>query len=312
VEGGGGCAGCDGSERLGRRRFFELLAAGVALVAVGPSAAAGRLGRPARRSSPAPALVGEPIGAPADWWAASSDSDASASAAEDGVPAGAADQPALPAAGSGGAPSGVLWSGPRGVRQVALTLDDGTCAPCIAGYVEFAQSSGVHLTFNPNGAYAKLWTPSLVADVRALVAQGQVQIGNHTWDHFNLTKLSDAAIGAEINLNEEWINATFGTSSKPYLRPPFGAFDARVVEVAGAVGFPSIVMWNGTLGDATVESPQEIVSLAERWMQPGSIMLGHLNHPSVLDTFAQLQEIIASRGLAPVTLDEMFGTSRPI
>jgi hypothetical protein len=39
-------------------------------------------------------------------------------------------------------------------------------------------------------------------------------------------------------------------------------------------------------------------------------MLGHANHPTILSLFDQIQALIADRGLQPVTLDEMFGTSR--
>jgi peptidoglycan-N-acetylglucosamine deacetylase len=41
-------------------------------------------------------------------------------------------------------------------------------------------------------------------------------------------------------------------------------------------------------------------------------MLGHANHPTILSLFPQVQAIIAQRNLQPVTLDEMFGTSRVI
>ena len=40
------------------------------------------------------------------------------------------------------------------------------------------------------------------------------------------------------------------------------------------------------------------------------INLGHANHPAVLGLFDQLMDLIHSRDLHPVTLDEMFGTSR--
>ena len=69
-------------------------------------------------------------------------------------------------------------------------------------------------------------------------------------------------------------------------------------------------MWNGTLGDATAISPQALLALAQRYLTAGRIVLGHLNHPTVLDLFPRIQEIIAERDLQPVTLDEMFGTSR--
>jgi hypothetical protein len=41
-------------------------------------------------------------------------------------------------------------------------------------------------------------------------------------------------------------------------------------------------------------------------------MLGHANHPTVSALFDQIQALIAQRGLQPVTLDEMFGTSRAV
>jgi peptidoglycan-N-acetylglucosamine deacetylase len=43
---------------------------------------------------------------------------------------------------------------------------------------------------------------------------------------------------------------------------------------------------------------------------PGVINLGYANHPAVLSVFDQLMDLIHSRDLHPVTLDEMFATSR--
>ncbi len=39
-------------------------------------------------------------------------------------------------------------------------------------------------------------------------------------------------------------------------------------------------------------------------------MLGHANHPTVTTVFPQITQIIAERQLQPVTLDQMFATSR--
>ncbi|HLH28500.1 MAG TPA: polysaccharide deacetylase family protein [Acidimicrobiales bacterium] len=204
----------------------------------------------------------------------------------------------------------LVSSAPPGTRQIALTVDDGYCGPCIARYVEFARTSGVHLTFNPNGAFNQLWTTEIVEDVREMVADEQVQIGNHTWSHANLLPLSVSAIEKEITRNEAWIEQTFGVTARPYFRPPYGYYDRRVLQVAAGLGYTSILLWNGTLGDATAESPQQIIALAEKWLRPGTIMLGHMNHPAVFSCLGQIQEIIGSRGLEPLTLDEMFGTSR--
>ncbi len=204
----------------------------------------------------------------------------------------------------------VLTSGPPQTSQVALTLDDGYCGPCIVGYVEFAEQTGLHLTFNPNGTFGDLWTPSVVAAVRRMVANRQVQLGNHTWDHANLTILPPGAVEAELTRNEDWIEQTFGVTARPYWRPPFGFYNNEVTAIAADIGYTHNVMWNGTLGDATVETPEQILQLAEQWLRPGTIMLGHLNHPPVLSVLPQIEQIIAQRSLETVTLDELFGTSR--
>ena len=52
------------------------------------------------------------------------------------------------------------------------------------------------------------------------------------------------------------------------------------------------------------------IAQAERCLKPGTIMLGHANHPTVLGLFDRIENLIRERGLQPMTLDEMFGTSR--
>jgi len=192
---------------------------------------------------------------------------------------------------------------------VALTVDDGYCAECVTGYVDFAERTGTHLTFLPNGTYDKMWAPH-AARLRPLIAAGQVQVANHTWSHRDVTKLGDAAVRDEIQRNDGWIEKTFGITGRPYFRPPNGAHNARTDEVAASLGYTRILMWNGTLGDATLESPEELLELADKWIQAGAIVLGHANHPTVLGLFDQIQQIIAKRSLQPVTLDAMLGTSR--
>ena len=207
-------------------------------------------------------------------------------------------------------PPAVLTEGPHATQQIALTIDDGFCADCIAQSIEFAQRSGIHITFNPNGVYNELWTPSIVAGVRQMVANQQVQIGNHTFNHWDVTKLSDTQITAQLEQNEEWIQQTYGITARPWWRPPYGYHNQRTDELAASIGYTNVLMWNGSYGDSTLLKPAELLNIARQYFHPGAIMLGHANYPTVTQVFPQIAEIIASRGLHPVTLDEMFGTSR--
>jgi peptidoglycan/xylan/chitin deacetylase (PgdA/CDA1 family) len=209
-------------------------------------------------------------------------------------------------------PSQVISQGqPAAVaaRQVAITIDDGYCAECAKAYAALAQATGIHITFNPNGCYGYIWTP-LAKTLKPLIESGQVQIGNHTFNHRWLTDLADTQITAQLEQNEEWIEQTYGITARPWWRPPYGAHDERTDELAASIGYTNVLMWNGSYGDSTLLRPRVLLNLAREYLHPGVVMLGHANHPTVTRLFPQIAEIIASRGLHPVTLDEMFGTSR--
>lgn len=204
----------------------------------------------------------------------------------------------------------VLRQGPQGTQQIALTVDDGYCTDCVTGYVAFAQNTGIHITFSPNGTYNHTWAPHAPV-LRPLIEAGQVQIINHTFSHPYLTRISASRIQTELEQNEQWIIQNFGTTARPYFRPPYGAHNPAVDDVAAKTGFNRVVLWNGTLGDTTTVSPEFLMSQARQYMNPGTIMLGHANHPTVLGLFDELMQLIRDRALQPVTLDEMFGTRRP-
>jgi peptidoglycan-N-acetylglucosamine deacetylase len=218
--------------------------------------------------------------------------------------------PPIPAPVPG--PSRMFWQGPpaaAAARQVAITIDDGYCAECARAYTALAAATGIHITFNPNGCYGEIWTP-LAKTLKPLIEAGQVQIGNHTFNHWWLTELSDSEIISQLEQNEEWIQQTYGITARPWWRPPYGAYDDRTNELAASIGYTNVLMWNGSFGDSTVISSRALMHLAREYLQPGVVMLGHANHPTVTHLFRRIGQIIARRDLHPVTLDEMFGTSR--
>jgi hypothetical protein len=206
-------------------------------------------------------------------------------------------------------PATTITKAPTAVDQIALTIDDGTCRECVDAYVNFALTSGVHISFSPNGSFDHLWDPH-APTLRPLIEAGQVQIANHTFNHPNLKELSDGKISEELERNDEWVRRVFGITTRPWYRPPYGYHNARVDGVAGGMGYTNVLMWNGSFGDARSLTPEVLMGEARKWIQPGTVMLGHANHPTIIGLFDEIQALIAERGLTPVTLDEMFGTSR--
>ena len=198
---------------------------------------------------------------------------------------------------------------PGHTRDIVLTIDDGADADTLAAYVRLAQITGLHLTFNPNGMRADTWNPQAKA-LAPLIEAGQVQIANHTFHHRSLVGLPEAEARAELERNEDWIQNTFATSSRPYFRPPNGTVDHASNLLCGELGYTHILLWNGSFQDAKLVSESALLAAASRSLKPSALIVGHANAPTVTHLYPQILELIKSRHLNPVTLDQAFGTSR--
>jgi peptidoglycan/xylan/chitin deacetylase (PgdA/CDA1 family) len=213
---------------------------------------------------------------------------------------------AIPAARPGTAH--VIQQGPTRGGMVALTFDDGFCAACVARIVGTLQRTGAHATFFPNGTYAASWDPQAKA-IRALVARGQLIVGNHTFHHVDAPAVGAPAFAADLRLNEQWIERTFGLTGRPFFRPPYGAFNAGTVAAAGQEGYTKVIMWSGTLADSNVRSKPYILNAIRHWARPGAIILMHGNYAPTSELLPQILALLKQKHLRPVTIQELIGGS---
>jgi peptidoglycan/xylan/chitin deacetylase (PgdA/CDA1 family) len=199
---------------------------------------------------------------------------------------------------------GVLNKLPGDGNLLALTVDDGVNTDVVRLYTQFAKDTGVRLTYFVNGIY-RSWTDNL-ALLRPLVESGQVQLGNHTWSHPNLTRAPVSRVAQQITRNDAFLKTTFGVDARPYLRPPYGRHNATVDGVAADLGYTEITLWSGSLADSTVITEDYIVQMAQRAFTGQAIVIGHLNHLPVTHVYEQLRDLIRARNLRTVTLNDVF------
>jgi len=202
--------------------------------------------------------------------------------------------------------SGVVQSLPGDGSSLALTIDDGTNTEVVAAFIAFAVQTGTRLTLFPNGCY-RSWEDNAQA-LRPLVESGQVALGNHTWSHPDLTTLGDRQVAEEIGRNRDFLRSVFGVRDSPFFRPPFGARNERIDRIAADQGHPTVVMWNGTLGDSRVLTAAELMTAAREWFAAQRIVVGHANHATVTTVYGDLLALIAERGLRTVTLADVWPT----
>lgn len=82
----------------------------------------------------------------------------------------------------------------------------------------------MRLTYFVNGVNAG-WTQNALM-LRPLVDSGQIQLGNHTWSHPNLTTLTAEQIADQMARNTKFLVNTYGVDPAPYFRPPYGKHNA--------------------------------------------------------------------------------------
>lgn len=199
---------------------------------------------------------------------------------------------------------GVLHKLPGNSDLLAWTVDDGVNSDVVRLYTQFAKDTGVRLTYFVTGSY-RSWTDNAVL-LRPLVESGQIQLANHTWTHPDLTRLSKAQIAEELTRTDAFVRNTYGVDAAPYFRPPYGHHNAAVAAVAADLGYQVTTLWSGDLRDSAPASEAQILRMAYRSFLPQNIVIGHLNHPPVTHVYGQLVDIIRSRGLRTVTLDDVF------
>ncbi|MCO7219624.1 polysaccharide deacetylase family protein [Klenkia sp. PcliD-1-E] len=201
-------------------------------------------------------------------------------------------------------PPGKLTGLPGEGSLLAWTVDDGDDSSVVRAYTEFGRDTGTRLTFFLNGS-KPAWTEN--ADLlRPLVADGRIQLGNHTWSHADLTSLSAAGIQEELQRNHDFVQATYGVDMRPYYRPPYGYRNPATDAAAAEIGYTCPVLWYGSLSDSALITPEALLGFADQWFLPQHIVIGHLNFTPVTTVFPQLRQILDSRGLTTVTLDDVF------
>lgn len=315
-------AGTSARASMGRRELlrhvgtFGLGAVGFGVLGLGltgctPSAAEGTHG--AASGTPSSSPFGSASGSASASPSASAPAATSASGSASGSasPTAAASKTAsATATSSNPVPEARAWTGPQtGLpgegKYIAWTVDDGADPEVVRAYAEFSRRTGTRLTFFINGQYPAFRQHRDL--LLPLVKSGQLQIANHTYSHAALTSLTDEQIVQELTRNDEEIRRLFGVSSKPYFRPPYGYYDARVLAAAASCGFTRPVLWYGSLADSSNISSAEVYAYAEKYALAQHIVIGHLNYRGVVSELDRIRALLDRRGLKTVTIRDYYG-----
>ncbi|KAI9342050.1 hypothetical protein DFJ73DRAFT_532984 [Zopfochytrium polystomum] len=125
---------------------------------------------------------------------------------------------------------------------VAITFDDGPFLYLGAVADQFTAAGG-KTTFFINGNNADCLYDHMGDIVRAF--NNGHQIASHTWSHPNMTAKSTSAQRNEIQKLENAIKNILGLRPN-YFRPPFGEYNADLVNLLKNMNYTHVVLWDKT------------------------------------------------------------------
>ncbi len=189
-------------------------------------------------------------------------------------------------------------------KFVAVTFDDGPHHTFTNRLLDIMKAENIKGTFFVVGSRAETY-PDIIT---RMAIEGH-DVGNHSWQHKSLTKLSDKLAMATLQRTADLIS---GITSKPckFVRPPFGHTNTRIENLIHRQGWHQ-VMWDSDSRDWEIKDPSKVLYKVMRSVTPGSIILFHDIHPGVLTVLPTLIKAFKANGYKFVTMTEMAKLAEP-
>ena len=194
-----------------------------------------------------------------------------------------------------------IGRGPTGANFISLTFDVEGAGELVGQLLNVLDKHNVKATFFIVGSWAE-------ANGRWLteIAQRGHEFGNHTYSHPNLRDLTAEEVQQELTRTETIVQQLTGQSTKPWMRPPYGAYHEATVQTVYEAGW-STVIWTGTgIDTAPDASESSICNNLMRSAIPGAILLVHPSKAVTIPAIDRFMTEMIARGYTFVPLAVLF------
>jgi peptidoglycan/xylan/chitin deacetylase (PgdA/CDA1 family) len=190
------------------------------------------------------------------------------------------------------------------VKCIALTFDDGP-SPYTGRLLQILKDNDAKATFfeignkvaaNPEGAKS--------------VVDAGMELGNHTWEHPNMTAIPPEDIPAQFSKASDAIEAATGQRPK-LVRTAGGLINDQVLAEAKKQGLADI-NWDVIPFDwANDANTQATRFMLMSQIKPNSVVLFHDTYSSTVDLVYQFLPVLRTNGYHMVTVSQMLGPRTP-
>ena len=181
-------------------------------------------------------------------------------------------------------------------KVVALTFDDGPNPATTNQALDTLSKYGIKATFFVLGKNVSGNEEIL----KRMKSDGHV-IGNHSWSHPVLSKLSLDEAKKQITDTEDALTKVLGSSFK-LMRPPYGAITD---DIRNSLDL-SFIMWDVDSLDWKSKNEASILTEIQRQVKNGSIILMHDIHVETVNALPKVIDYLKEQGYEFVTVPEML------
>ncbi|GAB6098840.1 polysaccharide deacetylase family protein [Halanaerocella petrolearia] len=184
-------------------------------------------------------------------------------------------------------------------KKIAITLDGMWGAEYTPRLLEIFRENDVNVTFFFGGNWLEE-NPHLVKEI---AANGH-EVGNHSYTHPHMTKLSTSEIKTELERTSELIKDLTG-DKETLFRPPFGEYDNQVIETSHELGY-HVIQWTIDSLDWKDVSADFIVNRVLNNASPGAIVLMHNNGKHTAEALERLIPQLKEKGYQIVPVSDLI------
>lgn len=189
---------------------------------------------------------------------------------------------------------------------IAITFDDGPHPVLTPKLLDMLKARGIKATFFLIGQNAAEY-PDIV---KRIAAEGH-ELGNHSWSHPQLTKLSPDALRDQIAKTADAINAATG-HPPTVMRPPYGATTPYITQWLYKEFGTKVIMWSVDPMDWKIRKADHVESVIVSQTRPGSIILSHDIHASTVAAMPETLDKLKAKGFQFLTVSELMAKDKPL
>lgn len=179
-------------------------------------------------------------------------------------------------------------------KVIMLTFDDGPSPTTTLSFLDELLKRDAKVTFFVVGYVAEKY-PDII---KRAYDDGHT-VASHTYNHPELTKISDQSILDELNKTNQLLADILGIENR-YTRPPYGSTNKHVFDLSSQ----SFILWNVDPRDWQYRNADTVYQNIMKDVSDGAIVVLHDIHATTIEGSLRAIDALIADGYAIISLEE--------